>query len=78
MGWAMDSTGLFLLDADENSYLIAAQDPFGKWAESRKTPSLRSWQATDFLFDIIAQWGKPHYIQTENGPEFSGALDQLC
>ena len=66
------------LDSDENKYLIAAQDPFGKWVEMRKTPSLRSWCAAEFLFDIIARWGTPHYIRTDNGPEFLGAFTQLC
>ena len=74
----MDSTGPFPLDADENKDLIAAQDPFGKWVETRKTPSLRSWRAADFLFDIIAQWHKSHYVQMDNGQEFLGAFAQLC
>ena len=62
MGWAMDSTGPFPPDADRNKYLITGQDPFGKWVETRKTPSLRSRRAAEFFFDIIARWGKPHYI----------------
>ena len=78
LGWAMDSTGPFPPDADGNRYLIATQDLFGKWAETRKTPSLRSWQAAEFLFDIIARWGKPHYVRTDNEPEFLGAFAQLC
>ena len=59
----MDSIGPFPLDTNANKYLITAQDPFGKWAETRKTPSLRSWWAAEFLLDIIAQWGKPHYVK---------------
>ena len=55
LGWAIDSTGPFPPDADGNKYLIAAQDPFGKWAETGKTPSLRSWRAVEFLFNIIAR-----------------------
>ena len=74
----MDSTGPFSPDADGNKYLIATQDPFGELTETRKTPFLRSWQAAEFLFDIIAWWGKPHYVQMDNGPEFSGAFAQLC
>ena len=54
MGWVMDFTGLFPPDADENRYLIAGQDPFGKWAETKKIPSLRSWLAVEFFFDILA------------------------
>ena len=78
LGWAMDSSGPFRPDADGNKYLITAQDPFGKWAETRKTPSLRSWWAAEFLFDIIAQWCKPHYVCMDNVPVFSGTFAQLC
>ena len=74
----MDSTGPFPPDADGNRYLITAQDPFGKWVEARNTPSLRSWWAAEFLFDIITRWGKPYYIWADKGPEFSGAFTQLC
>ena len=58
----MDSTGPFPPDADGNKNLIATLDPFGKWVETRKTSSLRSWRVVEFLFDVIARWGKPHYV----------------
>ena len=74
LGWIMDSTGDFKVDADGNRYLLAAMDPFGKWVESRKVPSLQSWRTAKFLFNIIARHGKPHFVRTDNGPEYAGTF----
>ena len=42
-------------------------------------PSLHSWRAAEFLYnDLVARWGKPHYIRTDNGAEFAGSFAQLC
>ena len=42
-------------------------------------PSLHSWRAAEFLYDdLVARWGKPHYVQTDNGAEFAGSFAQLC
>ena len=41
--------------------------------------SLHSWRATEFLYDdLVARWGKPCYVQTDNGAEFAGSFAQLC
>ena len=42
-------------------------------------PSQHSWRAAKFLYnDLVARWGKPHYVQTENGAEFMGSFAWLC
>ena len=42
-------------------------------------PSLHSWRAAKFLYDdLVAHWGKPCYIQTDNGAEFAGSFAWLC
>ena len=42
-------------------------------------PSLHSWRAAEFLYDdLLARWGKPCYVQTDNGAEFAGSFAQLC
>ena len=54
-------------------------DPFSKWVEICAMPSLHSWRAAKFLYDdLVARWGKPHYVRTDNGAEFAGSFAQLC
>ena len=54
-------------------------DPFSKWVEIRAVPSLHSWRAAEFLYDdLVARWGKPHYVRTDNGAEFVGSFARLC
>ena len=54
-------------------------DPFSKWVEIHTVPSLHSWRAAKFLYDdLVACWGKPHYIWTNNGTEFAGSYARLC
>ena len=54
-------------------------DLFSKWVEICAVPSLHSLRAAEFLYsDLVARWGKPCYIQTNNGPEFAGSFARLC
>ena len=54
-------------------------DPFSKWVEIHAMPSLHSWRAAKFLYnDLVAHWGKPRYVWTNNGAEFVGSFAQLC
>ena len=54
-------------------------DSFSKWVEIRAVPSVHIWRAAEFLYnDLVARWGKPHYIQTNNGAEFVGRFARLC
>ena len=54
-------------------------DPFSKWVEIHAVPSLHSWRAAKFLYDdLVARWGKPRYVQTNNGAEFVGSFAWLC
>ena len=33
----------------------------------------------EFLYDdLVARWGKPHYVWTDNGAEFVGSFAWLC
>ena len=42
-------------------------------------PSLHSWMATKFLHDdLVAHWGKPHYVWSDNGAKFVGSFALLC
>ena len=58
---------------------LVAVDPFSKWVEIRAVLSLHSWRVAKFLYDdLVARWGKPHYIWTNNGAEFMGSFAWLC
>ena len=64
---------------DGNRYLLVAVDPFSKWVEARAVPSLHSWRAAEFLYDdLVARWGKPRWVRTDNGSEFAGDFAAFC
>ena len=47
--------------------------------KSTPCPPLHSWRAAEFLYnDLVAHWGKLHYVQTNNGAEFVGSFARLC
>ena len=53
-------------------------DPFSKWVETHAMPLLHSWRAAQFLYDdLVAHWGKPCYVQTDNGTKFAGSFVSL-
>ena len=75
----MDLAGPFPEDDDGNRFLVIAVDPFSKWVEVQAIPSRHSWRVADFLYSqIVARWGKPRYIRTDNGTEFAGSFARLC
>ena len=79
VGWSINVVGSFPWEKNGNSYLLVAMDPFSKWVEIYAMPSLHSLRVAKFLYDdLVAHWGKPHYIQTNNGTEFAGSFAQLC
>ena len=42
-------------------------------------PLIHSWRAAKFLYDdLVAHWGKPHYIWTDNGTKFIGSFAWFC
>ena len=65
----------FTWHKDRNSYLLVAMDPFSKWVEIHAVPLLHIWRVAKFLYDdLVAYWGKPRYIQTNNGAKFMGSF----
>ena len=63
----------------ETVTLLITMDPFSKWVEICAAPSLHSWRAAKFLYDnLVARWGKPHCVWTNNSAEFVGSFAQLC
>ena len=53
-------------------------DPFSKWVETHAMAKLYSWRAAEFLYnDVVAHWGKPHYVWTNSCAEFAGSFTLL-
>ena len=78
IGWSINVVGPFMWDEDGNHYLFVAMDPVSKWVKTHAMPSLHSWRAAKFLYDdLVALWGKPHYIWTDNGTKFVGSFTWL-
>ena len=77
-GWSIDAASLFPADGDGHCFLLVAINPFSKWVEACPVPSLSSWWAAEFLFDIIMWWSKPRYVHMDNGSDFAGSFAHLC
>ena len=79
MGWVVDLAGAFPANADVNCYLFVFVDPFSKWVEVAVSSSLHSWRAVHALYsEVLACWGKPCYVRTDNGSEYKGSFARLC
>ena len=79
ISWSINTAGPFPQVKDRNCYLLIELDPFSKWVETHAVPPLHSWRVAEFLYnDLVAHWGKPHYVWTNNGAEFAGSFAQLC
>ena len=77
-GWSLDLAGPFPRDIDGNQYLVVAVDPFSKWVEAEPMQSKHAWRTADFLWRLVARWGKPLWIRSDNGMEFRGSFARQC
>jgi transposase InsO family protein len=58
--------------------LAVAVDCFTKWVEVRKFPAKTPELISDwFELDIIARYGIPRIVRTDNGTEFEGSFAKL-
>ena len=77
--WNINTAGLLPQDEDRNYYLLVTVDPFSKWVEMCAVAFLHSWRAAEFLYDdLVARWGKPCYVQTDNSAKFAGSFAWVC
>lgn len=69
---------MFPRDHDGNRFLFVAVDPFSKWVEAMPIVTKESWRTARALYDVLARWGKPCWVTTDNGMEFAGHFKDLC
>ena len=76
--WAVDLAPSLPVDKDGESVLAIAVDCFSKWVECAKLPSkepkhIAAW----FEQEILARYGTPMVVRTDNGLEFEGEFQEL-
>ena len=76
--WSIDTITNLPPDPEGNSYIVVAVDAFTKWVElgifpNKTAAGIAKWIETM----ILARYGTPHIIRTDNGKEFEGEVDQL-
>ena len=60
-------------------YLLVAIDKFTKWIEARPVRKADGATALKFVRDLVARFGLPHSIITDNGTNFAhGDLKEYC
>jgi len=77
-GWSIDLAGPFPRDAEGNCYLAVAVDCLSKWVEACPIPSKHAFRCAEWLYkDVLARWGKPDWIRTDNGMEWEAEFKVL-
>ena len=70
--WSLYLAGPFPTDPDGLTYAAIAVDPFSKWVEVGTLPSKRAFRVADWFHrEIVARWGRPLMIRTDNGTKFA-------
>ena len=76
--WSIDLPGPIPADLDGYTYAAIAVDPFSKWVEIGALQSKRAFRVADWLHrEIVARWGRPLMIRTDNGTEFAAEFHDL-
>lgn len=71
MGWSVDL--MVGLPADDRGccVLAVAVDVFSKWVEATPLTDKRAFTTCEWLYDaIVARWGRPIFIRSDNGKEW--------
>jgi RNase H-like domain found in reverse transcriptase/Reverse transcriptase (RNA-dependent DNA polymerase)/Integrase core domain/Integrase zinc binding domain/PHD-finger/C-5 cytosine-specific DNA methylase len=76
--WGLDFAGPFLPSALGNTYVLIMVDYYSKWIEAIPLKDAESQSVVDALLTLIARFGTPSEIITDNGPGFKGELEKFC
>ena len=77
--WGLDYIADLPNSAQGNRHALVMIDYYSKWAEVIPTSDQESaTTANVFFFNIIARYGVPAEVITDNGGAFKGAFHELC
>lgn len=76
--WAVDTiVGLTPAAPDGSQWVMVAVDPFTRWVEVGRIPTLSAHDtATWFHENITCRFGLPCMVRTDRGSEYRGEFDQ--
>jgi hypothetical protein len=70
--WGMDLLGPFPVAAGQNKFLIVGVDYFTKWIEAEPLAKITAFNILRFFKrNILARFGIPHSVVTDNGTQFT-------
>jgi hypothetical protein len=77
--WSVDLAGPLHKTVRGNKYVMVCIEHFSKWAILVPIPDKTSEVTSQvFLERVLAVWGAPAVVLTDQGKEFQGAFDALC
>ena len=77
-GWSIDLAGPFPRDENNNVYLAVAVCTHSKWVEALPIPSKHAFRTAQWFYtDILAHWGRPAFVRTDNGTEWKSEFSSL-
>jgi transposase InsO family protein len=78
--WNLDMVGKLKRSSSGScEFLLVAIDKFTKWIEARPVRKADGATALKFVRDLVARFGLPHSIITDNGTNFAhGDLKEYC
>ena len=76
--WAVDSiVKLYPPAPDGSTDVMIALDPFVRWLEVGKLPTLNLHETTCWFHEqVTCRYGLPFIVQSDRGPEYQGAFDR--
>ena len=70
--WGVDIPGSFVVGTNQNKYLIVGVDYFTKWIEAEALAKITAQNILRFYKrNILARFGIPQAIVTDNGTQFT-------
>ena len=77
--WSFDFAGLLMTTKRGAKYLLVMVEHFSKWIELVALPQNSSeLAAAAFLDRVLARFGAPGEVLTDQGREFLGSFEELC
>jgi transposase InsO family protein len=76
--WGIDFAGPFPESEDGNQYVLLAIDYYSKWVEAFPVKNADGVSVVKAMRSLIARFGTPSEIVSDNGPAFKGDFEKFC